>query len=92
MATSTKKTPEPEPQPEPDVWLKPRFPISVFGARENAWPEIGPESTRVTAQQARDAVVVAHDLGVELDIQDPPVQPQQPEAAPEPNSDENTGD
>lgn len=88
MAT-IKKTPE----PEPDVWLKPRFPIDVFGAREDAWPEIGPGPTRVTAQQARDATLVARDLGVELDVQEPPVQPQQPEeAAPEPPSDENTGD
>lgn len=51
-----------------NVWAKPRYPIHIFGAREGAWPEIGPGPTELRPEQFVDAVAAAREVGVELDL------------------------
>lgn len=54
-----------------NVWAKPRFPIHIFGARGNDWPEIGPGWTELTPKQFEDANVAATAQDVYLDTLEP---------------------
>ena len=50
------------------LFVKPRYPVHIFGSRQGEWPEIGPEWTEVTRDQLDLAVVGARECAVELKV------------------------
>ena len=50
------------------LFAKPRYPTHVFGAREDSWPEIGPEWTELTRQQLDEALAEAPRCAVDLKV------------------------
>jgi hypothetical protein len=50
------------------LFVKPRHPVAVFGARQGEWPEIGPEWTEVTREQLDAASAEAPRCSVQLQV------------------------
>lgn len=50
------------------LYVKPQYPVHVFGGRQGEWPEIGPEWTEVTKEQLDAASVAAQQCAVQLKV------------------------